>query len=190
MLFLFLFSSCGVIIINENNYRSLKVSEKRNIKPYKDNILYSNLAIEQDNYIYEINTNDIKTYLKKQKYTWIHLWRPFCSTDYCQNINYFSVLEDKYKKKELRLLLISETYDINIINNIVKENKYNKQIYVLQDAYYGHKIMKTRKKFIKEINNNNLKMSKYGFDNYFFKDTILIYSGNIINKEIIDSLII
>ncbi len=189
VLFIFIFTSCGVILINENNYRSLTVSEKRKIKPYKDFLLYSNSATEQNNYLYEINTNNIKTHLKKQKYTWIHLWRPFCSADYCQNIDYFSVLEDKFKNKGLRLLLISETYDIGAITTILEENKFKKQVYILQDAYYGHKIMKNRKQFIQEINNNNLKISKYGFDNYFFKDTLLIYSANVINKQIIDSLI-
>ncbi len=48
--------------------------------------------------------------------------------------------------------------------------------------------MKTRKRFVKEIN-NNLKTTKYGFDNYIFRDTALIYSGNVINKQIMDSLI-
>ncbi len=126
ILFLLLFSNCGVIMINENNYRSLTVSEKSNIKSYRDNLLYGNSTVEQNNYLYEINTNNIKTHLKKTKYTWIYLWRPFCSTDNCQNINYFSVLEDEYKNKGLRLLLISETYDIDIINNIVKEGIMDK----------------------------------------------------------------
>ena len=128
--------------------------------------------------------------LKKNKFTWIHLWRPYCSSDYCQSINYFSDLEDKFINKDFHLLLISETYDISIIKDIVKKTRFIKPIYVLQDAYYGHKIKKNRIKFVKEIDSNHLILPKSGFDNYVFKDTVLIFSSNEINTGIIDSLII
>ncbi len=52
------------------------------------------------------------------------------------------------------------------------------------------KFKKNRKKFVKEIDNNHLILPKLGFDNYVFKDTVLIFSSNEINTGIIDRLII
>ncbi len=137
IILILLIYACGIIRINENGYRDLTKSEKKLILPFNGKDEIDNNGSK---FIYEINISDIKSILKKNKFTWIHLWRPYCSSDYCQNINYFSDLEDKFINKDFHLLLISETYDISIIKDIVKKTRFIKPIYVLQDAYYGHKI--------------------------------------------------
>ena len=45
--------------------------------------------------VYEINSKNIKTIILQNEYTWVHLWRPFCSAEYCQNIGVFQEIDDR-----------------------------------------------------------------------------------------------
>jgi len=117
------------------------------------------------------------------------LLRPFCTSNTCKNISFYSDLENRFKKDNLKLLLISETYDLDIIKNKVEQNNFKNPIFVLQDSYFGHKSTKIRDQFSEELNNNiNIKNQKYGFDDFLFKDTLLVYAGRNLNKQIIDSI--
>lgn len=184
------FSSCGIILINENSYRNLKDNQKDFIRPFSEDAVYIYSVLKPQQFVYEINTNNIKRIITKQKFTWLHLWRPYCSADYCQNIKFFSNLEGKFKKYNLQLLLISEDYNKHYIEKCVKDNGFKKSVFVLQDSYYGHKITKNRKRFFNELNNNKLPSSRYSYEDYLFKDTILIYAGMHINYKKMDSLIL
>lgn len=187
---IFIVSSCGIIMINENGYRNLNEHQKFVIKPFNEDLIFNYTPVSFQSFIYEINTSDIKSVLSNQKYTWIHLWRPFCKGETCKNLSFYSNLENKFMNNDFKLLFISETYDLNIIKNKVKENYFKKPVFVLQDSYFGHKSTKIREKLSEELNNSiNIKNQKYGFDDFLFKDTLLIYAGRNINKHIIDSLI-
>jgi hypothetical protein len=182
-------TGCGIILINENNYRALKETDKKSIKPYDFNATQYNRIKNEELYVYEIDSKDIKENLKQSKFTWIHLWRPFCQAPTCQNINVYSEIEKDYKNKGLSLLFISESYDIQSIKKIVTNIGFQKNIFVLQDAYYGHKSRKNRVKLFHDLNNNQFKATKYGVDDFLFKDTLLIYAGHQLNKKVIDSVL-
>jgi hypothetical protein len=190
LILILLFTSCGIIMINENEYRSLKDSDKNQIRSFDINLVPKKVDNTEQLYLYEINTNDIQNCVKMQKYTWIHLWRPFCQSEYCQNINYFLTIENNLKQYELEFMLISESYDFNSIENAVKNSFYDKPIFVLQDLYYGHKIRPNRLKFYNELKTEYSPKTRIGFDDYLFKDTILIFAGEDLNKHKIDSLMI
>jgi len=184
-----LLTSCGIIMINENDYRSLTDSNKNLIRPFDIELLSEKANNNEQLFLYEINTNDIKNCIRKQKYTWVHLWRPFCPTESCQNINYYLNVENELKHYDFEFLLISETYDFNSIENAVKNSFYDKPIFVLQDLYYGHKIKPNRLKFYNEFKNEYSPKTRIGFDDYLFKDSVLIFVGDGLNEHRIDSLI-
>lgn len=190
LIIILLVTSCGIIMINENNHRSLSDSDKSQIRPFDINIVSQKVKNTEQLYIYEINTNDIKNYVRTQKYTWLHLWRPFCPNESCQNINYYLNIENNLKHYDLEFLLISESYDFNSIENAVKNSFYDKPIFVLQDLYYGHKIRPNRMKLYDELKTDSSPKTRIGLDDYLFKDSLLIFVGEGLNKHKIDSLII
>lgn len=180
---------CGMILINENSYRALKEADKKSIKPYEYKATQLSRTNVDDMVVYEINSRDVKEYLKQSRYTWIHLWRPFCRAEICQNINVFSELEKEYKNVGLNLLFISETYDIASIKKVIQNTGFKKNIFVLQDAYYGHKTRKNKVALLKEFNHGKFEETKYGVDDLLFKDTSLIFAGYHLSKKEIDSVI-
>lgn len=68
-------------------------------------------------------------------------------------------------------------------------SSFHKPVFVLQDAWYGHKMKKSSRLLFNELNNNLQIHSKRGFDDYLFKDTLLIYAGNKMSQHILDSLV-
>ncbi|MFC2101315.1 hypothetical protein ACFLRZ_05745, partial [Bacteroidota bacterium] len=121
---------------------------------------------------------------------WLHLWRPYCSSEYCRNIDYFTDIEKKYMLKDFKFFLISETYDVKDIIEKMKNVTYDKPILVLMDSYYGHSMRKNNIKLLDELDNKLSLERKYGYFDYLFKDTILIYAGRKITEKILDSLIV
>ncbi|MFZ4463856.1 MAG: hypothetical protein ACOYN5_08405 [Bacteroidales bacterium] len=186
LVFILLFG-CGVILINENNYRNLSDTDKIIIMPFDPEIVSKNENNKQFQ-LYEINANDIMNYTKMHNYTWVHLWRPFCPNQNCQNIYYFLDVVDSINIYDIEFLLVSESYDLKLIENIVINSAYDKPIFVLQDSHYGHKINSNRLKFIKDFETELSYSSHYGFGDFLFKDSTLIYMGDDLNKDKIESL--
>lgn len=179
-----------VVMINENDYRGLSSKDHEQVKDFT--LLKENQTVDNVNnlILYEINSNQIKEILISHSYTWIHLWRPYCSSQSCQLIDYYSKIKEKYKKYNVEFLLISETYDLFSIRNSLKENPYNDVIYVLSDSYYGHKLLEIRNKFFQDfIKNSNIEIRSTCID-FIFQDTILIYASENAKNQLFDSLII
>ena len=176
-------------MINENNYRGLKESEKKFIKPFNIDLLSENVTKSDSLFLYEINSKYISECTLKSKYIWVHLWRPFCNTEYCQNINYFSNLAENYKGDGLELLMISESYDFKSIQNCIQNSNFNKTIFVLEDSYYGHKLRSNRLMLFNDFNKDNSIETKIGYSDYLFKDSTIIFIGNKLNSHLLDSLI-
>jgi len=183
-----LLSGCIPIMINENNYRGLPKEAFKYIKSFTPELVNKEVNNTDSLFLYEINTKDIKLVTQKEKFTWIHLWRPFCHAEICQNVDYFGNLAENYHYSGLKLLLISETYDFGDISNVIKNSRYNHPVFVLQDNFYGHKILRNRHRLMEELNPELLGTTKTGYDDYFFKDTILIKAGGEIDKSFLDSL--
>ncbi len=188
MILILLLPGCGIILINENNYRNLSDSDKIILKPFDPDIVSRKVDNDQF-FIYEINSNDILNCSKKYQFTWVHLWRPFCPNEHCQNLNYLLNTVNAFKSHDIELLLVSESYDLKSIENIVRKSAFDKPIFVLQDAYYGHKIRKNRLKLIADFNSDLPAKTRFGFGEYLFKDSTLIYMGYDLNEHKIDSLI-
>ena len=187
MIIIGMLQSC-IIMINENSFRALKYSDKDYFQPFNIDMVNKKVNNKDSLVVYEINSKNIKESASKNKYTWVHLWRPYCPSDFCQNINYFSDIADK--KQGLSLLLISETYSVETIRSCVVKSDYNRSIFVLQDSYYGHKTRENRLKLYNDFKIDSLVSTKGNFDDYLFKDTVLIFAGNLLNEHIIDSLMI
>lgn len=70
MLFVFtvLLSGCGMIAINENDYRFLPEEYHKYIKPFDIRLVTRQVNYHDSLYLYKINTPDIKAVLKQHKY--------------------------------------------------------------------------------------------------------------------------
>ncbi len=187
---LLLLTGCIPIMINENDYRGVKEEDKWFVKPFVLGIEDQNTNYNDTLFLYELNTGDIKGIIKDHPLTWIHLWRPFCHADQCQNIGYYAAVEEGLKDHGLRVLVVSETYDYNDIKGVVKNSMWNKPVFVLQDSYYGHKIRKNSLKLAAEMITDSVINTKWGYDDYLFKKSKLIYAGNGLDKNKIDSILL
>lgn len=182
-------SGCNVIHINENDSWSLKDSERKFIKPFNIDLFSHQLNNTKDLFLYEINSDDIRHCLKQHEYTWIHFWDPECTGSNCLNINYMADIPTKYKAFDLGVLCISEYYNYKSIKQIEENSEYNEPLFVMQNEYYGSKVRPARLKFYNDFKNDNSPETKWGFREYFFKDTALIYAGNNITGQQLDSLL-
>ena len=187
--FVLLLNACGLIAINENDYRALPKTYFQYIKPFDRGLVTKTVNYGDSVFLYEINTPEIKKVLEQYKYVWVHLWRPYCEADYCQNITYFEQLAQRYQKQKLQLLFISQSYEPLTVKKIMANSSFSKPVYVLQDAFYGHKLRKAYKLFFRDMNNNPAIHSKTGFDDYLFRDTLLVYAGNRMTVRVLDSLV-
>lgn len=141
-------------------------------------------------YIYKINTEEILEIADKNKYTWLHIWLPYCPNDNCVNIGQYEALEKKYKDKGLELLFTSKTYNMRQIFTLAENSDFTLPIYVLDGEYYGYKLKDISQKLYTDLN-SDAKEDDYIFHrNYVFKGDSLIYMGNDINDSILDNLIL
>ncbi len=187
VLIIFSLQACFVMI-NENGFRALNESEHQNIKAFNPNLITQQLNHSDSLFLYEINSIDIKKYATQSEYLWVHLWRPYCQAEYCQDIGFFSSLAAKYKNKGLTLIMISEVYDRQPIKNCLTNSEFNHPIFVLEDQYFGHNLRENRIRLAKELSGSQKKL-KYGFDEFIFKDSSFIYRGNEMSQHLLDSLI-
>lgn len=181
------FTSC--IAINENNYRLLRQNQMKYIQVYSIDLVGDTGVNKNECYIYEINCPDIKEVTRHYSYTWIHLWRPYCKGDICQNIKALEYSADKFKTNGFALLLVSETYDLKEIQEIVRQSAFSYPVFVLEDRYFGHSMKGARIKFIDQLaNNDSIRKNVYHSD-FLFRDTLLIYATGTMNMSKLDSLV-
>ncbi len=184
-LFIF-FQSCSVIEINESGYRSLTYFEKTHVKPFESATVEKTCEGEGCLTIFEINSENIKSLLGRQEYTWVHIWNPYCSNESCINIEQYEKLENNYADNGLTLNFISGTYDLDHIASIAKKSNFSKTIYVLEGSYYGVKLKEIRKKLYEDINPNSEPDDYFFYDDFLFSGDSLIYMGDDINDSIFD----
>lgn len=187
IILLILFTACSVMI-GENGYRLLKESQLQYIKPFDSAVTYSahdNAGILA---LYEINSNDIHKVLLSNQYTWLHFWTSWCHGPYCENVNYFQTVSDQLKDRGVQFMLVSLSYDFAAIREKIRNSAYDKPVFILQDSHYGHKVNDGRLKFHNEFKNLNTPEMNYGFSDYFFRDSTLIFCGKDLNKHMVDSL--
>jgi hypothetical protein len=195
ILFLFALNSCR-LSIGTNEHSMLNATALDHFKPYPLEIANFKGNDTTNLLIYEINTPDLKQEIKKNHYIWVHLWRPYCTSDACENINAPLKSAAKYN---IAYFLVATSYDLKSIKESVVRTGYKAPICVLQNSYF-HKAerfngkSKSLAQLSKELNNNPTLKGKY-VDDYFFKDTLLIYTGSpssnsLLNGHILDSLML
>ena len=175
-------------MINENDYRALEEDQKQNIKSFNLETFDSEVNNQDELILYEITSMDIKTCSQKQEYTWVHIWIPYCGAEQCKSINYYQEAENTFKSNDLKVLLVSNSYDFKTIKSRLEHSNYTKPIFVLKDSYFGHKTKKTGIKLFDDLKQDSSLQSDYGFGDYLYKDTVLIFAGNL-EIETVDSLI-
>lgn len=190
---LILFTACGIITIEigENGYRSLSDKDKALFKPFDASIMTKQVDNRENLQVYEVTSQHIKAYSKEHKYLWVHLWRPYCKADYCTNIKFFADAVAQYPDEDMEVMLVSENYDLPQIKEVVKNSPYDKPIFVLDGKSYGSKTKANKIQFLEEINNNELLQvdPKGLWDDYLFKDSVLIFAGTHMDYQKLDSLL-
>lgn len=127
-----LLSSC-VMDIGTNMYQSCTKEQLSHFKPaeassqFKGNDTLNLL-------VYEINSKEIKKRLIGQQYTWVHMWRPYCKADYCENINYPKNVSAK--RNIQRSITLSQVYDLANIRKSLARTAYDQPVYVIENSSY------------------------------------------------------
>lgn len=186
IIFCLLFTSCIVQGLNIN-YNKLSESEKLHFVPFNSSNLLKTVNYDEQNFkVEEITSDNVKDVIQNHKFVCIYSWVPYCKSTSCENLNYYSNLEEKFKKWNLNFIIISETYDLEDIKLSHKTSEYNKQLYVIKydKANYGDQRKNVVTKFYNEITSSK-RWSSY----YFYYDSKLIYSGNNCTESLVDSLI-
>ncbi|MBR9861795.1 hypothetical protein GYB22_13840 [bacterium] len=183
-----LFSSC-VISLNETGYNYLKDDSLDRLRKYNPQEQGYNQLKLQGKIVYEITATDLQFDSRRNDYTLIHLWRPFCSNESCQVISPYA--EFSRTHRGLKFYLISETYGIEDIDTIAINSKYNLPIFVLESAHYGIKLKKARNLFFTELFGAETKEdleSLWNADYYLFKGKEFILKSK--SLEEIDELLL
>ena len=170
-----LLTSC--ITINENGYRLLTKKEKSNLVQFSFISTNSN-----KNSLIEITGKDVTNAFSKVKYTWVHVWIPYCKAKTCRPLYYYdNILANS--KTDMQLLTISQIYDTK-----QPTEDYNKNIYVIKDSVYGHGMRKSRTAFTNEITHDKtiaIQMPSH----MIFKGNKLIYYSDDMTQHTMDSVI-
>ena len=139
--------------------------------------------------MYEVNTNDLKQCIKKHKFVWLHIWKPGCSGQNCTNLDFYTDMADKYKISDLEFYIISDSYEVEDAQKTIKGSRYDKPMMVLQDSWFGHDLRWINITLAYELDNHlNLK-KKYGYFDFLFRDSLLMFAGLSINDSIIQSYV-
>ena len=171
--FLTLLCSEGcLIMIGENSYRGLETSEMHQIEPFQSVLAHEAKDSGADITLYEITSTDIKEAARENPYTWVHIWRPWCPNELCQNIGIFQETSEKYA--DVALMMISQTYDFKEIQGIVNRSSFTLPVYVMKNEYYGHKLRKASEKLAADFDIEDVYLLG---DDLIFKSDSLIYSG-------------
>ena len=189
LLVLILLSSC-VIEINENGYSSLTDASKKHIRPFSMELLNHTQSYKDSIFIYEISSRDIKQIIKRNKYTWIHFWAPYCSAKSCINVtSIMDEVKEKEKDKGFIDLLVATSFDLEAIQSRLKTSNFTQPVFILSDSLYGHKQGKAMRVFATEIDNNSLLKKNQRFGDYLFCDTLLKIASWNLTPQQIDSVI-
>ncbi|GAB1404275.1 hypothetical protein DSECCO2_543700 [anaerobic digester metagenome] len=165
----------GCVIINENNYRTLRPEQQTQIEHFNNQLIHREWNPGTQTLV-EVDGNDIFDVVRQSPFTWVRLWRPFCSAESCENLSVYAAKAEAYPG--LSFMLISESYDFKSIKEKFEQSNFKGSSYVLKDAVYGHKMTPARKKFIAEMGNNQPVQPLFYDNDFFFIGDSLVFAGN------------
>jgi len=185
---LIILTSC-TIAINENGHRFLTDQEKQFFRPFSMDAFKNPHSYKNSMVIYEISSRDIKQITRKYRFTWVHIWAPYCRGKNCNNvINLISEVFGREKSNDMMVLLVSNSYDLRDIKLSLKNADYTLPVFVISNSAYGYGQSKGQKQMALEMDNNTLLRHNEYFSDYFFRDTLLIKASWNVTLSQIDSL--
>lgn len=170
---LFFISSCK-FYFNDNGYQFLSEEDRIHFRPFTSDIINKQVSYNDSLFIYEITSDQIKEVAKGNKNLWVNIWNPVCNAERCLNINYFSNIEKKYKEEELRIMLVSSSYEWRMIKKIIDETGYSKPVYVLSNSYYGNNKKKNLEKLAADFQSEE--QNKKVFTDFLFCNSLLVHA--------------
>ncbi len=186
ILFITLLASCTpfriYVRINQNGYPALTEQQRVEIRQFANN-----RQNDTGKYLVEITAKDVYPVLKKNQYTWLHFWTPFCKGENCKPLWYYDKIALNAKSKGLQSMLISNSYSYRSVKSQVKS--YSDDVYVIKNAVYGSTIGKNHKAFINDFVEDGYISKPNLFSNLIFKGDSLVYYGSNISTAIVDSVV-
>lgn len=182
-----------IIAINENGYRLLPGEDRKHFVAYSDQLdsdFQAISALDDSFLVFEICTNDIEHILERNRFTFIRVWTPYCSSENSKALmNDLQSLSKEYPYAGLKVMLISNSYSLSEIKETVLNARYNLPVYVLSNMCYGSKQGSAMKKLARELDRNRMLGKQEYFSTYFLRDTMLIKASWNIPASEIDSAI-
>ena len=189
ILLLFFLSSC-LVTINENDFRTLNKKDLTCIHSFYIDSTDVTRNQNTNLYLTEITGSDLKRCLKKYPYTWVYIWRPFCKGPNCKPLFYYEKIDRAVRAKGVKFMLISQLYDIKNIQRHIQRSTFDREIYVMKDKEYGHKLTPARLKLAQEIAPEYYGKKLPWMEDYLiFKGDTLIYQGGNVSASILDSVL-
>lgn len=181
-----LLASCApLILINDNDYRSLSESQLAQVRPFGTPMP----ADSNKKFVVEITARDLIASFDDAEYTWVQRWVPHCKGPQCKPLYYYDKILQDNKDKGLQHYLISSTYDYWDIKKQMPY--YSGDIYALKDARYGHNHGKNIRNFLQELIDSGYITETDRGSNMIFKGDSLIYCdySSMISSDVVDSVI-
>jgi hypothetical protein len=184
----FLLFCIGCKVVNVNGYTKLTGDEKKAISPFSIDSVNVNIDYSKRFAIEEITGPDVEKIIKRQKYTWVFLWAPWCNSfdpGYFKGIQKF---EDSLNG-DLKIVVVAISYDLDYVIDMLKKSNYKSLIYVLDNSRYGEYMTRSQTMFNNEIDKSKLfKKDKYA-THYFFENEKLIWADYTADTATISKLI-
>lgn len=137
--FLLMISLQGCVIrINDDGYRDVKLEDQRLISNFTMDDLDKTMVYEskEDIHFQIIKGDDFREVVKKNDKVWIYVWASWCKP--CIE-KFPKIIEIAEKNEDLVVLLVSQNYDLDNLQNHLFNSNYNKVPYILDSTSYGRK---------------------------------------------------
>ncbi len=103
---------------------------------------------------------------------------------------YYEKIDRQFRDKGVKCLMVSIDYDLKDLRSHAQRATFDREIYVLRHNDYGSNGDEAQKKFTQEIAPSDLSKKTLMMDDYLiFKKDKLIYRGQDISSQILDSLL-
>ena len=168
------FFSCGVVKINNTNYYKLTAKELDSIHPFSQDDAQKVYSYKDSCVLQKISYRDIALLSKKYKCVWLHFFSPWCTSESCTNLQQY-INFAKEAGGDLRLVLVSNSYDYAAIKTVLQGTDYNHVVYVLDNEAYSENITHANRLFFHQINAAKACAAKsYASDYLLRSDSLLL----------------
>ncbi|MBK6929438.1 MAG: hypothetical protein IPH12_00740 [Saprospirales bacterium] len=185
LLYLLLFPtlSCLKISFNDDSSRSVRAEQKKNIVPFDIQLAgkAATVTAASDITFQEVDAGNIKSVLQLGKKTWIYLWGSWCTPCRKKLPQMAEIYRDN---PDWNILLVSEDYNISLLQQLLFENRLYIQPYLLSSQRYGMKTHEKAQKLWEDLAPGGTPAEGFP-QNYLFDEhgTLLLYQAGSIPAE-------